>query len=94
MDRYHLTVHGIVQGVGFRYFVLKSASLYGIYGWVRNKSDNTVEIDAEGSENNMEAFIEAVKNGNRFSEVSRVNIEKIPDLNSYKSFKIIEDDWG
>ena len=53
MIRYHVNVFGDVQGVGFRYFVLKNASLYGINGWVRNKSDSSVEIDAEGTEINI-----------------------------------------
>jgi acylphosphatase len=45
----HAIVEGRVQGVGFRYFVLEVAELLGIYGWVRNRWDDTVEVLAEGT---------------------------------------------
>ena len=45
----HATVHGRVQMVGFRYFVLAHAERLGITGWVRNGSDGrSVELVAEG----------------------------------------------
>ena len=91
MLHYHFIIRGDVQGVGFRYFTQKNASLYGINGWVRNKIDGTVEIDAEGSETNMTEFIKAVERGNRYSLVESINTEKLSDMEYYKSFHIIED---
>lgn len=88
MVRFHILVHGQVQGVGFRYFVRQNASLYGINGWVRNNFDSTVEIDAEGSQINMEAFIDAVKRGNSYSSVERVDVDQMQNLKNYKSFNI------
>jgi len=92
MLRYHIIIHGDVQGVGFRYFTQKNASLYGINGWVRNKIDGTVEIDAEGSETNMTEFIKAVERGNRYSLVESANTEKLSDMKNYKSFNIVDDE--
>jgi len=91
MLHYHFIIRGDVQGVGFRYFTQKNASLYGINGWVRNKIDGTVEIDAEGSETNMTEFIKAVERGNRYSLVESINTEKLSGMEYYKSFHIIED---
>jgi acylphosphatase len=42
-------VNGHVQGVGFRYFVLTQARELGLRGWVRNRSDGSVEVLAMGS---------------------------------------------
>ena len=61
MVRYHLIVHGRVQGVGFRYYVQEKAHLYGIRGWVKNRFDGTVEIEAEGEEENLRLFLESVR---------------------------------
>jgi len=47
--RLHVLVRGRVQGVGFRWFVRETARGLGLAGWVRNRSDGTVEVAAEGS---------------------------------------------
>ena len=86
---YHIIIYGDIQGVGFRYFIQKTALLYGINGWVRNKSDGTVEIDAEGSELNMVQFFNVAAKGNRFSRVESINKERSNDIIGYKSFDII-----
>lgn len=59
----HIVVHGYVQGVGFRYYTRTHAQRLGILGWVRNNLDGTVEIQAEGTRYNLEAFVNAVKRG-------------------------------
>jgi acylphosphatase len=47
--RIHVVVRGRVQGVGFRWFVQQAASSLDLAGWVRNGSDGSVEVEAEGS---------------------------------------------
>ncbi len=93
MIRYHIIIRGDVQGVGFRYYTQKSALLYGVRGWVRNKADGSVEVDAEGGETNMAQFLGALKNGNRFSFVESADIRKIDELCNYRSFEIEDDGW-
>ncbi len=44
----HAVVRGRVQGVGFRWFVRQRARELGVRGWVRNRTDGSVEIHAEG----------------------------------------------
>jgi len=47
---YRYIVQGEVQGVGYRYFVLRQADALGIAGFARNRSDGSVEVVAEGGE--------------------------------------------
>lgn len=91
MIRRHLIVHGLVQGVGFRYHVAQWASLNRICGWVRNNYDGTVEIDAQGEEADMARFIELVRQGPRFARVSRLDIREMDQLELYGSFQVEED---
>jgi len=92
MVRYHFTVHGSVQGVGFRYFARKAAMLHHINGWVRNMLDGTVEIDAEGGEEEMDLFIAAIEDGSRYSFVKTVSREKLQLMENYRSFDIADDE--
>ena len=52
----HLTVHGVVQGVGFRPFIFRLAAEHGLKGWVINTS-SAVEIEVEGNSAEVDAFI-------------------------------------
>ncbi len=56
MSGRRFVVRGRVQGVGFRYFVLRRARLLGLRGWVRNQPDGTVEARAWGEDGPLEAF--------------------------------------
>jgi acylphosphatase len=56
-------VSGIVQGVGFRYFMRRAARSFGLRGWVRNLRDGRVEAVAAGPEEALERFIEQVRTG-------------------------------
>ncbi|HET7627658.1 MAG TPA: acylphosphatase [Bacillales bacterium] len=86
--RVHVVVHGIVQGVGFRYYTEQQAFSYQIKGWVRNVPDGTVEIDAEGNERNVERFLEAVKRGSRQASVSKIEVSDIAEAGAHDSFRI------
>ena len=55
--RFIISIKGRVQGVGFRYFVSQKAEEYGISGFVQNKDDKSVHIDAEGDSVSMKNFI-------------------------------------
>ncbi|MGF7087313.1 acylphosphatase [Kroppenstedtia sanguinis] len=76
LKRMHLIVHGRVQGVGFRYYTQKVAQEHGILGWVKNRSDATVEIDAQGPAEMLEPFLKAVQKGSPASKVSRIQREQ------------------
>lgn len=59
---YHATVYfsGRVQGVGFRYQTLQVAKEFEVAGWVMNLPDGRVQLEAQGTELEVEAFISAV----------------------------------
>lgn len=56
MHRVHLVIQGRVQGVGYRYFVLRRAQELELNGWVRNRADGSVEVEAEGARVSLERF--------------------------------------
>lgn len=61
LKRLRLTIHGAVQGVGFRPYVYRLAGEYGLTGWVRNDSRG-VFIEAEGRSNLLETFLLRLQN--------------------------------
>jgi acylphosphatase len=71
----NIRVEGNVQGVGFRDFAIREASNRGLKGWVRNRSDGTVEILAAGLRGDVEAFIASCVAGPRGAKVTAFNLE-------------------
>jgi acylphosphatase len=63
MPRLLVVVRGRVQGVGFRYFVLKRARERGLKGQVRNRPDGAVEAEAEGARQALESWLEQLRLG-------------------------------
>lgn len=66
-------VHGRVQGVGFRYFVLDQAEELGLAGWVRNEYDGTVTGEASGDPGMMESFRRELERGPAMAYVTRLD---------------------
>jgi acylphosphatase len=69
----HVVVRGRVQGVGFRWFVREAARRAGLAGWVRNRHDGSVELEAEGPEATLDAFREAIARGPEGAVVSTID---------------------
>jgi acylphosphatase len=67
------TVHGRVQGVGYRYYAQDEAQRLGLAGWVRNEFDDTVIGLAEGGDAAMEAFRALLERGPSLSNVTRLD---------------------
>lgn len=61
--RLEATARGRVQGVGFRYFVLRRGMELGLTGWVANESDGSVRCVAEGPRRDLEALLESMERG-------------------------------
>ncbi len=74
MDRVHLIVQGIVQGVGFRYHTQIEATRLGLTGYVKNLPDGTVEIIAEGSSPAVVQLLEWSKQGPPAAQVKQIDI--------------------
>ncbi|MBN1921507.1 MAG: acylphosphatase [Anaerolineae bacterium] len=84
----HVIVHGFVQGVGFRYFVLQRAQSLGLKGWVRNLNDGTVEVHAEGAESRLQQLLMVLSQGPRGSRVTRVEHLQVTSTGSFIDFRI------
>lgn len=72
-----LRIHGHVQGVGYRYWFEQAARSLGINGWVRNRSDETVEAVISGPQVAMDALIKRAHDGPRSAVVQRIDQEAV-----------------
>ncbi len=71
----HLTIHGRVQGVGFRNYMAYKAGELGICGWVRNRIDGSVEVIVQGTPEMVDAIIECAHRGPRGALVTSVTVK-------------------
>ena len=69
------TVHGLVQGVYFRYFVQTEARRLGLTGYVRNIAGGAVEIEAEGAKQQLDELLEHVRIGPPQARVERMKVD-------------------
>ena len=83
----HLVIHGRVQGVFFRDSMRREAQRLGIAGWVRNRSDGTVESAVQGESADVDAIVRWARRGPDRAQVERVAIE--PHDGSYSNFEVI-----
>ena len=83
----HIKIHGIVQGVFFRKYASIRANELGILGWVRNADDGTVEIDAEGMPESLDAFVSWCHRGQGKAVVNKVTVTE-SSLKNFTSFEI------
>ena len=74
-ERLHAVIGGDVQGVGFRYFVMRQARSLGVRGWVRNRDDGSVELVAEGERADLERLLEAARRGPSQARVGEVRVD-------------------
>jgi acylphosphatase len=84
----HIVVKGLVQGVGFRYFVHRHATNLGLVGYARNLFDGNVEIEAEGDRSLIEELIGYLKVGPRSAQVTDLKMEWRNSENRYTTFEI------
>ncbi len=68
-------VYGNVQGVFFRQFTKDKAQALAIVGYAKNMIDGTVDIIAQGEEENLKQFVEAISAGPETAEVDSLELE-------------------
>src|SRR5260370_17790218 len=78
VERLHGVVHGGVQGVGFRYFLLAEARRLGLTGCVRNRDDGPVEFVAEGTKPHLERLKQAAGHGPPIRRSQRATLQSPP----------------
>ena len=77
MIRVHVVVAGRVQGVWFRESCRGEADRLGVAGWVANRSDGSVEIEAEGDRAAVDALVTWAHRGPRRAHVTDVRVEQL-----------------
>jgi acylphosphatase len=78
MKRLHLRIHGRVQGVGYREALCREAERLGVTGWVRNRSDGSVEALASGPAAAVDALAAWCELGPPLAQVLRVESRPAP----------------
>lgn len=84
----HALVTGVVQGVGFRYFVADAARRAGAVGWVRNLRDGRVELVAEGPEAAVRALLDEVRAGPPGSRVEALDAQWHEACGDFTGFRL------
>jgi len=86
--RLDATVIGRVQGVGFRYFVLREATALGLDGWVANTAGGSVRCVAEGPRGRLQTLLELLREGPPSAIVERVGEAWMPATGTLGSFSV------
>ena len=86
--RAHAIIKGIVQGVFFRLETQRTAQRHSVTGWVRNKSDGSVEAVFEGPRDQVEAVLTWCRQGPRRSSVDTVDVNWEDFSGQYSRFEV------
>jgi acylphosphatase len=86
--RLDASVRGRVQGVGFRYYVVKRASQLGLTGWVANEPDGSVRCVAEGPTDAIDALETILRNGPIGAIVDAVAAVRMPATGRFDGFTV------
>jgi len=81
-------VHGFVQGVGFRYYVYRNADFLNLSGFAKNLSDGSVQVVAEGKNEDVTALLEKLRQGPSRSSVDYVETDFSEFTNEFNDFGI------
>ena len=88
MRRVRAIVTGRVQGVSFRASTASEARRIGVVGWVRNRSDGSVELEAQGSEDQLGALLKWCAHGPPPARVDQVDTEDKPEVAGETGFTV------
>lgn len=86
--RLEATVRGRVQGVGFRYHVMREARRLGLGGWVANEADGSVRAVIEGPAAALDRIEEALRSGPPGALVDEVSAVRMPSTGGFDGFAI------
>ena len=87
MIRKQIIFYGWVQGVGFRYRAYHAAQAVGATGWVRNNFDDTVTMEIQGTEPQIDAVLLAIRRGT-YIRIENMECRTLPPVSDEHSFRI------
>ena len=83
-----LTIRGLVQGIGYRYYCYRAASSLGLTGWVKNNPDGSVLVMAEGDRSLVEELIKELKVGPPSATVTDVDVAWTEYTGRFRNFDV------
>ena len=86
--RFRAIVTGHVQGVSFRAATAAEARRLGIVGWVKNRDDGSVELEAEGPDQPLAELLAWCEHGPPAARVTRVKVEQLQPTGAEHDFVI------
>ncbi|MCA9360570.1 acylphosphatase [Candidatus Nomurabacteria bacterium] len=89
MVEMHCIVIGKVQGVSYRTYVQDSATELKLVGFIRNMSDGSVEVVAQGAPDTLKDFVEYLHEGSLMSVVEGVAVEWRSADKTYTEFSLL-----
>jgi acylphosphatase len=87
-SRVHVVVSGLVQGVGYRYFVYRKAKDYNLKGYVRNLYSDDVEVMLEGDKGVILDLIQELKTGPISAHITGIKVEWEEGQSEFEDFQI------
>ncbi len=87
-DTVKIIVSGLVQGVGYRYFIYRQAQSLGLTGYVKNLPSGQVEIVASGEKGLIDELVRVARTGPSFASVAGIDLERIESPPVYHEFGI------
>jgi acylphosphatase len=88
LKRAKIIINGLVQGVGFRYFVIRNAKKLGLNGYTKNLFTGEVLTEIEGDEGLIHDLIKELKVGPSHAHVKSCVVEWSKYQNEFSSFDI------
>ena len=85
----HGTVSGVVQGVGFRYFIKRHASSVKVAGYAKNLANGNVEFLLQGDDDAVKKVLKQIAEGPSFSNVENVDANERSPVNTVYGFEVV-----
>ena len=88
MRRIRAIVSGRVQGVSYRANTAREARRLGVVGWVKNRDDGAVELEAEGPDDAIAALVAWCEQGPPAARVTGVAVDELAPAGTERAFEI------
>jgi acylphosphatase len=88
MRRVRAIVTGRVQGVAFRAYTVDEAERHAVTGWVRNRADGSVELEAQGAADAVERLLAWCSHGPPAARVTGVTVDEIAGVADEAGFAV------
>jgi acylphosphatase len=88
MSAVQVFFEGNVQGVGFRYSVKHIAKGFDLTGWVRNLRDGRVEMQVNGADDEVQAFLQAIMQSELRAHIRKHNVTPLAEAPPMRGFEI------